>query len=278
MFDRSGAKTYDVSDGKSEQDPTLIKIPGTYMGAPGDYYCPSASTCTVGIGVGGWFLSEAWYFVYDEGAKVQERDFDHLYFGWWIREDDEGVPAAVSAFYRSVGGDIELATDGGSLNGTARFEGPAVGVYAIHDPLNEKGDGGDFTATAKLLAKFGATNLVPEAGMTGTIDGFRLDNGSEPNWSVTLQKGAWTTGASREIGAQKGHTDKTAKTVWSINGTKGTPGGSWEASLYDEAAGTIADGGDGSDRPSSVLGKFYAEHGDTHRMVGAFGAKIQLEE
>ncbi len=278
VFDRSGAKTYDLSDGKSEQDPTLIKIPGTYMGAPGDYYCPSSGTCTVGIGVGGWFLSADWYFVYDEGAKVQERDFDHLYFGWWIREDDEGTPAAVSAFYRSVGGDIELATDGGSLNGTARFEGPAVGVYAIHDPLNEKGDGGDFTATAKLLAKFGATNLVPEAGMTGTIDGFRLDNGSEPNWSVTLQKGAWTTGASREIGAQKGHTDKTAKTVWSINGAPGTPGGSWEASLYDEAVGTIADGGDGSDRPSSVLGKFYSEHGDTHRMVGAFGAKIQLEE
>ncbi len=278
-FDKWTVRIGSVTAPKPTDGGAEIKIPGTYYGAPGTYFCPVSGTCIIGTGVGGYyFLSDGWYFVHDAGAKVLERDLSYMYFGWWVRNDVNGMPAAVSAFYRSTGGDIELTTDGGSLNGVARYEGPAVGVYAIHDPLNEKGDGGDFTATAKLLAKFGATNLVPEAGMTGTIDGFRLDNGSEPNWSVTLQKGAWTTGASREIGAQKGHTDKTAKTVWSINGTKETPAGSWVASLYDEAVGTIADGGDGSDRPSSVLGKFYAEHGDTHRMVGAFGAKIQLEE
>ncbi len=39
--------------------------------------------------------------------------------------------------------------------------------------------------------------------------------------------------------------------------------------------GTVEDGGDGSNHPTAIMGKFQAEHGGTHRMVGAFGTELQ---
>ncbi len=262
-----------------------IKVPGTYYGAKGTYFCPVSGTCTVGTGVGGggfggYFLSDGWYFVHDTGAKVLERDLGYMYFGWWVRNDADGMPAAVSAFYQSVGGGVELATDGESLNvnrgRAATYEGPAIGWYAINDPLNEKGDGGEFTATATLKAQFGTASLNADTGLTGTIHDFRLKGGSgDPGWSVTLNKAAWTTDPSRDTASAKGHIVNTEKTVWSINGTKAAPAGSWVANLYDDKPGTVENGGDDSNHPTAIMGKFHAEHGGTHRMVGAFGTELQ---
>ncbi len=148
--------------------------------------------------------------------------------------------AAVSAFYQSVGGGVELTTDGKSLNvnrgRAATYVGPAIGWYAINDPLNEKGDGGEFTATATLKAQFGTANLNADTGLTGTIDQFKLKGGSgDPGWSVTLNKAAWTTDPSRDTATAKGHIVNTEKTVWSINGVKAAPAGSWVANLYDDS-------------------------------------------
>ncbi len=262
-----------------------IKVSGTYYGAKGTYFCPVSGTCTVGTGVGGggfggYFLSADWYFVHETGAKVLERDLSYMYFGWWVRNDADGMPAAVSAFYQAVGGGVELATDGKSLNvnrgRAATYEGPAIGWYAINDPLNEKGDGGEFTATAKLKAQFGTANLNADTGLTGTIDRFRLKGGSgDPGWSVTLNKAAWTTDPSLATDAQKGHIVNTEKTVWSINGVKAAPAGSWVANLYDDKPGTVENGGDGSNHPTAIMGKWQAGHGGTHRMVGAFGTELQ---
>ncbi len=262
-----------------------IKVSGTYYGAKGTYFCPVSGTCTVGTGVGGggfggYFLSADWYFVHETGAKVLERDLSYMYFGWWVRNDADGMPAAVSAFYQAVGGGVELATDGKSLNvnrgRAATYEGPAIGWYAINDPLNEKGDGGEFTATAKLKAQFGTANLNADTGLTGTIDRFRLKGGSgDPDWSVTLNKAAWTTDPSLATDAQKGHIVNTEKTVWSINGVKAAPAGSWVANLYDDKPGTVENGGDGSNHPTAIMGKWQAGHGGTHRMVGAFGTELQ---
>ncbi len=261
-----------------------IKVPGTYYGAPGNYFCPASGTCTVGTGVGGggfggYFMSADWYFVHDAGAKVLERDLSYMYFGWWVRNDADGMPAAVSAFYQSVGGGVDLATDGKSLNvnrgRAATYEGPAIGWYAINDPLNEKGGGGEFTATATLKAQFGTANLNADTGLTGTIHDFRLKNGMKNDWSVTLNKAAWTTDPSLATDAQKGHIVNTEKTVWSINGNKAAPAGSWVANLYDDKPGTVENGGDGSNHPTAIMGKFQAEHGGTHRMVGAFGTELQ---
>ncbi len=284
-FDRWTVGIGSVTAQKPTDGGAEIKVPGTYYGAKGTYFCPVSGTCTVGTGVGGggfggYFLSDGWYFVHEAGAKVLERDLSYMYFGWWVRNDDAGTPAAVSAFYQSVGGGVELATDGASLNvnrgRAATYEGPAIGWYAIHDPLNGKGDGGEFTATATLKAQFGTASLNADTGLTGTVHKFRLKDRPDPGWSVTLNKAAWeTTGISRDTDGQKGHIVNTEKTVWSINGVKAAPAGSWVASLYDDKPGTVEDGGDGSNHPTAIMGKWHAERGGTHRMVGAFGTELQ---
>ncbi len=148
-FPESGTLNFPAKDGAEE-----IQVRGSYRGAPGYYYCtPGTGTCDVGVGTGGYFLQTPsnadWMFVHDEGARVIHPDYHFAYFGWWLREDDDAL-----------------------LGGGATFEGPVVGQYAIHDPLDGKGEGGAFTATALLKAKFGTTTTVPDTGMTGTVDKF----------------------------------------------------------------------------------------------------------
>ncbi len=298
VFDRRsggavGSFTLTPADGASPSDPSVTMVPGTYMGAKGHYVC--ASACTVGRAVGGgpyggYSLGANWKFVHDEGTKALLWDPDYMYFGWWARDDDDGMPAAASAFYDVRGGGIEVATDGPSLAGSATYKGPAVGQYAIHDPDNGRGDGGEFTATATLRAEFNTKALNPQSGMSGMIDGFRLRSRSgigagdwrDPagDWSVSLDRSDWVTGTGGgspgyTSGSPKGHTDNRARTVWTVGGVKAAPAGSWVATMYDEATGTVADGGDGSNHPTSVMGKWQAERGGTHRMVGAFGARLQ---
>ena len=285
VFDRKtggriGAVTMSPADGHADSDPKLIKIPGTYFGAEGHYYCDSTKTCNVGTGVVGpsgtrnFSLSTDWYFIHKKGATVKTYDSSYMYFGWWVRENHNGMPAAVSAFYRHAGGGINLATAGATLTDSATFQGHAIGVYAIHDPLNGKGEAGEFTAMVNLKAEFNTTTLNPNTGMTGTIDQFTLNDGSTPDWSVTLNKSAWTTTPSDTRTAQVGHTTNTANTTWEIGGDKASPAGSWVASMYDEVPGTVEEGGDGTSvNPTSALGKWQAEFRSTHRMVGAFGAR-----
>ncbi len=113
-------------------------------------------------------------------------DTDYTYFGWWVREDADGMPAAAAPFYATVGGGVGPSPDGNNLpGGGATFEGPAVGQYAIHDPLDGKGEGGAFTATALLKARFGASDNVPDTGMSGTIDKFRLESASGGGNGIT---------------------------------------------------------------------------------------------
>ncbi len=300
VFDRRtggavGSVTLTPADGASPSDPTEVMVPGTYMGADGHYVCESA--CTIGRAVGGgpyggYSLSANWRFVHKKGAKALLWDPDYMYFGWWARDDDDGMPAAVSAFYDVRGGGIDLAPNGTDLAGSATYKGPAVGQYAIHDPDNGKGDGGEFTATATLRAEFNTRSLNPQSGMSGTVDGFRLRSRSgigagewrDPagGWSVSLNRSDWVTGTvggspAYASGAPKGHTDNKARTTWTVGGVAGAPAGSWVATLYDESAGTVAEGGDQSSHPTSAMGKFQAERGGTHRMVGAFGARLQPE-
>ena len=277
-----GSVTLTPAAGASPSDPKLIMVPGTYHGAKGNYFCPSSGTCSVGVGkvgpgVRNFSLTTDWYFVHDEGAKVKAYDSSYMYFGWWVRNGADGMPGAVSAFYRAEGGRVDLAPAGTTLSGSATYEGPAVGQYAIHDPLNGKGDGGEFTATARLKAVFSTPTLNADSGMTGTIDRFRLKGGSgDPNWSVSLNRSAWNTGSTSDsTTAQVGHTTSTATTTWTVGDVKGDPAGSWVASLYDESSGTVAQGGDGSNHPTAAMGKWQAGHSGTHRMVGAFGARLQ---
>ncbi len=244
-------------------------LPGTYDGAPGRYMCSAADTCTATFNATGIQLSAAWTFVHDSGARVSTPDAAYLFFGWWVRSNSDGVPMAASAFTGELG-DADGTGDtasGADLSGSATYAGKAAGQFAMSNPLDGTGSGGDFTADATLTANFGAIAADNENGVTGTIDNFMV-NGSSMPWSVKLNRSsAWAAD-----GAITGPTSDA--TVWSINGNEAPASGTWSGQMYDEMPGN-APGGDGSNVPTTVTGTFYSEFSTIGRMAGSFGADKQ---
>ncbi len=266
--------TLDDSEVSSDASSEIL-IRGTYQGAP-TYRCTYDSAdeegCRVSVGnYGQYFLAANWSFKYDEDAEVvfEGQDTSFAYFGWWVRENKgDGMPRVISSFVGTQGGGIGASSDVTGMSGTATYEGPAAGQYAIHDPLNGESEAGEFTATAALNAKFGNSSNTVDVGLTGTIDRFRLNGGSgDPDWSVALKRTGWATGGQKIIGAD-------GRTTWTIDGVPGSEVKGWEAELFDTTLAESRGGSDGSDIPDLVLGRFYSEHGRTHRLVGAFGASV----
>ncbi len=256
-FPTTGTTSYDNED----------TVTGTFMKASGTYTCTADAGCTSVVIGDGINLGTGWTFLPAPGATLQQPDANYLQFGWWIRKDKDG-PTHAGAFYRPVG--LTALTDAvinsAALVGKATYAGKAAGKFAVSDPLRPAEDNaGHFTANAALEADFKATGST----LTGTIDAFRLNDGSDdPGWSIELQKAGFT---SPSFGT--GTTPDGDQTVWSINGAKAAASGAWEAQMFDEAATGAAD--DGSNVPTSVIGSFNSKIGSTHSMVGAFGAEKQ---
>ena len=269
-FNHSGTQTHSYS---SPSDAFYTR--GTYLGAPGQYRCTDDTACTTTNDGSGSpsALAGTWHFKPDSGAMISQSDANYLYFGWWVSKDKDGGPTAASAFAGMVGdvdgGDAGSQVNGGGLTGSATYAGKAAGKFAMSNPLDGTGNGGHFTADAMLTAKFGSIAADNDNGVTGTINNFRLNDGSEdPGWSVTLNRSSgWS-----DNGGITGPTSNA--TVWSINGNKATASGAWSGTMYDELPGN-APAGDGSTVPTTVTGTFYSEFSTIGRMVGAFGASKQ---
>ena len=238
---------------------------GTFDGAPGVYRCTGTCSSTNDGKGSPTSLTGTWHFKPDAGAMVHQPDANYLYYGWWVSKDADGDPTAASAFAGTVG-TIAALTSGNTpdaLAGSATYTGNAAGKFAMNNALDGTGDGGHFTANAALSATFGAGAT---AGITGTVDNFRLNDGSsDPGWSVELQRAGWDASADT-FGATTAGT-----TVWSINGNKAPVSGAWSGTMYDELPGDPPDG-DGSTLPTTVTGTFYSEFSNIGRMVGGFGA------
>ena len=242
---------------------------GTYLGAPGEYRCTGQCSSTNDGSGSPSALAGTWTFKPDAGAMVSDPDDHYLYYGWWVSKDNDGVPTAASAFAGFVG----TPTNGGDLTradltGSATYVGKAAGKFAMNNPLDGTGNGGHFTADAMLSATFSGT----DTGVSGTIDNFRLNDGSEdPGWSVALARG--------ELGSSVGMIMAPTEdpTVWSINGNDAPASGIWSGTMYDELPGATdaTPPGDGSNIPTTVTGTFYSEFSSIGRMVGAFGADKQ---
>ena len=262
-FTHSGTQTHAVPD---RSDGVYVR--GTFDGAPGVFFCATSCSSTNNGSGSPSGLAGEWTFTPDTGAMVSQPDANYLYYGWWVSKDSKGSPTAASAFAEVVG-DVDGTGDttaGSALTGSATYAGHAAGKFAMSNPLDGTGNGGHFTADAELKATFGTDAT---AGMTGTIDNFRLNDGSEdPGWSVSLARGAWgSTGAITAPAADP--------TVWSINGNKAPASGTWSGQMYDEMPGATdaTPPGDGSNIPTTVTGTFYSEFSTIGRMVGAFGAE-----
>ena len=279
----------DAVDNTVSPSVALFRTRGTYDGAPGWYRCTGATACTSSNDGKGSpsALGGVWHFEPDATAMVSRPDEHYLYYGWWVSKDDEGMPTAASAFMGRAGTDaagdgLDLALAGTALTGTATYEGNAVGKFAVSNPLDGTGNGGHFTADAELKATFGAVATVEGSGITGTIDNFRLNDGSEdPGWSVSLHRADWgATGAFATPTADDAATvgvDETMGTTWSINDNPASRSGTWSGQMYDGKPGLTTDdpAGDGSTLPTTVTGTFYSEFSTIGRMVGAFGADVR---
>ena len=129
-----------------------------------------------------------------EGAS----DMDYMNLAYWIRY----IPANSVPFEGihlittiSIGSTRLSPGVGAHANGSAKYSGPAMGLYA----KMERGvyqEYGEFRAQAALSANFdatppaGVTHWKPPIAVSGTISDFRdaQDNVIDNSWKVTLQK------------------------------------------------------------------------------------------
>ena len=259
-----------------------VYVQGTYDGAPGTYYCETGCSSTNKRQRQPERPRRRLDLHAGQGRDGFQPDAHYLYYGWWVSKDSDGMPTAASAFAGRFGADSGDSTDGldtagnlQDLTGSATYAGHAAGKFALdysrNKVLDGASDGGHFTADAELKATFGTGAT---AGVTGTIDNFRLNDGTEdPGWSVALARGVLGT-ADGSITAPADN-----PTVWSINDVSAAASGTWSGTMYDEMPGDPP-GGDGNNIPTTVTGTFYSEYGASTssvvgRMVGAFGANKQ---
>ena len=250
---------------------------GSFAGVRGEFFCMPAidKSCAVQPRPEGLYLGEmgtsnfatsttAWRFKPDNmDDRVRSNDDTaFVSYGYWIRKSADGK-WDVSAFHgnhRGPAQNISGLTNDAALHGTATYDGGAAGVYAL------SAEAGTFTADAELVADF------TDNSVTGTIDGFMtkkfdamgnpVGDAMEREWSVDLQKLLFNSGGDFVTDASN---DATGLTRWTMGETAAPAAGKWEGSFYER---------DGvSHKPKAATGSFYAEHGTTNRIVGAFGVQ-----
>ena len=228
---------------------------GTFGGGSGTYRC-SDDTCSVTLDDRGTPTTMVgnWIFAPDSVAMVQIPDYDHLHFGWWLREKEDG------AYGFQTFADAGRFPDGAgnvtaTMEGTATYRGAAAGVWAKMDVSGGQvtaASSGEFTAQAELTANF--FGPLDAGAVSGHIDSFRDGSGRSLNgWSVTLSAAELTIGEASFAGEARGEVG---------SGTDGE--GSWEGRFH----GT--DGAETNARPSHVTGRFGLHFPGAH-LAGAFG-------
>ena len=224
------------------------KFRGTFDGASGDFQC--SGTCSVRYTGAGYLFGsgQTWTFRTTNSAKVRVPDKDFMYFGWWRRKTNES-----GAFsYGTFSSQERTAADGtefNALEGSATYEGPAIGQYAIYQPLGTQSNHGEFKATARFMANFTDNKL------SGSVFGFDVS----PGWSLTLKE-------SDMVGGQ---VTRTADTVsWTIDGNP-QDGGGWSGVFHSEIL--VYDG----HPPDGLTGEFDAVYSDVGSLRGAYGAHVK---
>jgi len=246
-----GSVTYGPVGTDTEQG---LAFTGTFGGGTGEFRC-SGDTCSVTLDDRGMATTMGgdWTFAPADDAMVHVPDYDHLYFGWWLNENEDGSygfqTLADGAGF--PGGAANVRAD---MTGSATYQGAAAGVYATMDVSAGRvtaAASGEFTARAALTAHFFGTQDAGE--VTGTIDSFRNGDGAPmEGWGVTLKAAALRTGAASFAG-------ETGGTI----GLATSEEGSWEGRFH---------GTDGADaRPGHVTGRFDLHFPGAH-LAGAFGA------
>ena len=162
----------------------VIRISGTYAGAPGVYSCAetAANTCTSQGTNNGIRLGGPWTFEPSPGAMAMQTDSNYSYFGWWLRVDEATGEYHPFLFH---GHNTELDPNNKpdiqtAFTGKATYSGLAVGKFAIAGFPNT---GGHFTADASLSVDFGTSTATVLGTVEGAVTNF-MAGGAEMPWRV----------------------------------------------------------------------------------------------
>ena len=249
---------------------------GFLQGASGRYRCDSASepaarACTVQNNGGTFTFVGDWDFIPSSGTvRIVVPDAQYMWFGVWAQQTvrDATVttrPTEIWEFEANHGG-THAVSDLAGATGSATYNGPAFGRYAVYEPDTGDSGIGSFTASATLQADFDASpNTV-----SGTITGFSND----PSWSLALKRGNIDGGDVENDGTtahNPGQGDDPGGVTWTIDGIP-DDSGTWEAQFYNNLPATTV-----TYQPHGIAGTFEAGYdpsgvGERAALIGAFGA------
>jgi len=200
------------------------------------------SDCAVGqTGGGGARLNGNWVLSL---AADHNEDMQYLTLGTWLSLPDS-ADGEIDVGSFANGSAAFTPTALAALTGTARYMGPATGIYSA-------GHVGSFVARAELDADFGAAGVHPT--VEGRIHQFRENGERLGNWNLLLDQ---VNLASSNQAGVSGRADGRDFE------------GNWNLGFYDD--GTARTPG----HPGYAAGTFNAATGDALRIVGAFGADLQ---
>ena len=276
----------------ADDDNNPRKFTGTWGGVSGEYGC-TGGTCSIEADskgmittmTGEWTFAPA--YLGPDGTSeagtdddqiatraddlpepnVRVADDDYLRFGWWTAVDEEGMVK-----FRTFYGGQDPFTNGNitDLVGSAEYEGPAAGRYAVktyntNATVNSIREG-TFSAMATLTARFGGDDIAVSAqdSIDGMITDFEDEHGNDlAGWRIMLTQ----IGDLQNLAAD---TAFTSDTVGGAVGGSPVSTGSWEGQFYGDTADTEG-ANDTAALPKSVAGKFEAHSSHGH-VGGAFGA------
>ena len=214
----------DTANTDEDESMTAAEIMGTFEGAMGTYKCNADSECTVTVDtkgvVSGVSTDDDWIFIPADGETVDVDDVDYLRYGAWLqRTADKDGATTYNEVETFAGSEVERSGSVADVEGSAKYEGGAAGVY-VKNVFTSEGEidtatSGHFTADAELNATFGQVEDDANVGtiadnllntLTGTINNFKLSGSEENEWSVSLQgaTGNINTGHRRRIGRGPG--------------------------------------------------------------------------
>ena len=191
-------------DDQTDEDETMAaaEIMGTFNGAMGTYKCAdTASNCSVTVNVMGEVSAvsddDDWVFIPVDGAQIDVPDANYLSYGFWLKKTTDADGATtyneVETFAMATGIDETGDSNLVDVEGTATYEGGAVGVYVknvLDDQANiTSATSGHFKAAVELNASFGGGGVAANDQFTidGDITGFVLQHGEENDWTVKLR-------------------------------------------------------------------------------------------
>ena len=252
----SNTRIFDLTrrtvDQMSEDPPNLTaRISGSFDGASGTFTCTDTDPagCTVFNSGATYTFTGTWTFkTSSPRATVRVPDTNYMYFGWWRQKDntDPTEPFSYNTF--STPGTAPGGSSFNNLTGSATYEGPAIGLYAIYQPLGAQSGHGEFKATARFSANFTANTL------SGSVTGFDVN----PDWSLTLgstnMSDGTASGASNSVS-------------WTI-GDSTKEGGMWTGAFHSDANPFPTPGY----HPDGLTGTFDANYDAVARIRGAYGA------